>query len=157
MENHHVQWVNQVLVAIFNSFQLAHSSGFIHPGLMQANLAHGKGSKNVMWHDVTFDVQNIVLLKNNNRTWIEHRIISWLGLRAWDPTSLIIMNHKSMNGSSPRHHRSTQGIFVVALFDCWRVPFLVNVYITLENHNFWLLNQLFQWPFSIVFCMFAGG
>ena len=29
---------------------------------------------------------------------------------------------------------------------------LVNVYITMENHNFWWVNPLFLWPFSIVFC-----
>ena len=34
---------------------------------------------------------------------------------------------------------------------------LVNVYITMEHHNFQWENPLFQWPFSIAFCMFTRG
>ena len=32
-------------------------------------------------------------------------------------------------------------------------------HITMENHHFWWVNQLFQfkWPFSIAFCMFTRG
>ena len=32
---------------------------------------------------------------------------------------------------------------------------LVNVYITMDNHHFWWVIQLFLWQFSIAFCMFA--
>ena len=34
-------------------------------------------------------------------------------------------------------------------------PFWILTNITMENHHFSWVNQLFLWPFSIVFCVFT--
>ena len=43
------------------------------------------------------------------------------------------------------------------LWHVFLIYLLVNVYIAMENHCFWWVNPLFQWPFSIAFCMFTRG
>ena len=66
-------------------------------------------------------------------------------LKCWE-----LENHR-MNSTGPlRLWRSKQMKWI-------EIPGLVNIQKTMENHHVYWENPLCQWPFSIVFCMFARG